>query len=81
MVMVTVGHSCRQQGRVRWTPPQVWRGGRQMVRNVEVAVGIARGVLYAAAQCCVAARLAVCDAVVHAVLSYCVGVFGSTFVV
>lgn len=50
-----------------------------MVRNLEAAVGIARGVLYAAAQCCVAASLAVCDAVVHAVFRYCAGVFWSTF--
>ena len=52
-----------------------------MVRNVEAAVGIARGVLNAAAQCCVAASLAVSDALVHAVFGYCASVFWSSFVV
>ena len=69
MVVGTGGHTFTAAGaRVSVaTAVQVLWGGRQVVQNIEAAMGMAQGVLYLAAQRCVAAGLAVCDAVVHAV--------------
>ena len=61
VVVGTGGHTSTAAGvRVSVaTAAQVRWGGRQVLRNIEAAVGMARGVLYLAAQRCLAATLAV----------------------